>query len=252
MPVHDWSRVPAGIFHGFHLRWISELTKTLNTGGLPPEFYADAEQYADTKNADVLALHRSPAGSTDPLSSSGSVATLALTLPAETAERTARTLKTQTQTQRRIVVRHISGHRVVAHIEVVSPRNKDRRASAEEFIAKGREAIDAGVHLTVIDLFPPTRATRRGLAPGVWRKYDRVPVVAPAGQPVCVASVRASDRPQAFFKFLAFGAELPGFPLFLTDTLSVSLPLADTYAAAFAGSPPYLREQLSAPAPTGA
>jgi hypothetical protein len=252
MPIHDWSRVDAGIYHGFHLAWIAELRKALNAGLLPPPFSADAEQYSDGKNADVLALHRSPAGSTAPLSSSGLVATLALTLPADTAERTARKAKPQAQIQRRVVVRHISGHRVVAHIEIVSPRNKDRRASAEEFIAKGREAIDAGIHLAVIDLFPATRATRRGLAPGVWRKYDRVPVVAPAGRPVCVASVRAANRPQGFFKFLAFGEEWPGFPLFLTDTLSVNLPLADTYAAAFAGSPSYLREELSAPAPTGA
>ena len=36
------------------------------------------------------------------------------------------------------------------------------------------------------------------------------------------------------------------------ETFTVNLPLADTYAAAFAGSPPYLRELLSQPAPTGA
>jgi hypothetical protein len=240
--------VDAGIYHGFQLAWIAELRKALNAGMLPPEFYADAEQYADGKNADVLALHRSPAGSTAPLSSSGSVATLPLTVPADTAQRTARQRKRQGQKQRRVVVRHTSGHRVVAHVEVVSPRNKDRRASAEEFIAKGREAIDAGIHLTVIDLFPPTRSVRRGLAPGIWRKYDRVPLVAPPGQPLCIASVRSTARPDGFFKFLAVGEDLPGFPLFLTDTLSVNLPLADTYAAAFAGSPPYLRELLSQPA----
>jgi hypothetical protein len=248
MPIHDWTRVDAGIYHGFHVRWIAEMTKALNTGGLPPEFYADAEQYADGKNADVLALHRSPAGSTAPISSSGRVTTLPVSLPADTAHRSARKAKSPTQKQRRVVVRHVSGHRVVAHIELVSPRNKDRRASADEFIAKGREAIDAGIHLVVIDLFPPTRAVRRGLAPGIWRKYDRVPVVAAAGQPLCLASVCASERPEGFFKFLAVGDEWPSFPLFLTNTLSVALPLTDTYAAAFAGSPPYLRELLARPA----
>ena len=247
MPIHDWTRVDAGIFHGFHLSWISHIKERLNTGGLPPEFYADAEQYVDGKNADVLALHRSPAGSTAPIGTATTTATATLTLPADTAQRTARKAKPTAQKQRRIVVRHISGHRVVAHIEIVSPRNKDRRASGEEFVAKGREAIDAGIHLTVIDLFPPTRAVRRGLAPGIWRKYDRVPVTAPPGQQLCLASFRAVARPEGFFKFLAVGEELPGFPLFLTDAFSVNLSLADTYAAAFAGSPPYLRELLSQP-----
>jgi hypothetical protein len=248
MPIHDWTRVDAGIFHGFHVRWIGRMTEALNTGALPPDFYADAEQYADGKNADVLALHRSPAGSTGPLAVAGGVTTLPIAVPAGTAHRTARKARPPAQKQRRVVVRHVSGHRVVAHIELVSPRNKDRRASAEEFIAKGREAIDAGIHLVVIDLFPPTRAVRRGLAPGIWRKYDRVPVVAPPGQPLCLASVCASAQPRGFFKFLAVGEEWPAFPLFLTDTLAVSLPLPDTYAAAFAGSPPYLRELLSQPA----
>ncbi len=250
MPVHDWTQVPAGIYHGFHLSWIAELKKAMNNGTLPPEFYADAEQYTDDKNADVLALHRSPADSTAPLSSFGSVATLPR--PANSLHRTARTPKAGQQVQRRLVVRHISGHRVVAHIEIVSPRNKDRRTAAEGFVAKGRDAIDAGVHLAVIDPFPPTRAARRGLAAAIWRKYDPSPVVAPPGQPLCVASFTSAVRSEALFHFLAFGDEWPAFPLALTDTLSVNLPLADTYAAAFAGSPPYLREQLSAPAPTGA
>jgi hypothetical protein len=245
MPIHDWTRVDAGIFHGFHLRWISELTKSLNTGGLPQQFYADSEQYADGKNADVLALHRSPAESRTPIVSTAPIATLSP--PADTLRRTARKVITEKQKQRRLVVRHVSGHRVVAHIEIVSPRHKDRRASAEDFIAKGREAIDAGVHLAVIDLFPPTRATRRGLAAGIWRKYDSSPVVAPPGRPLCVASFAATDRPEGLFKFLAFGDELPAFPLSLTESLAVNLPLAETYAAAFAGSPPYLRELLATP-----
>lgn len=246
MPIHDWTRVPAGIYHGFHLRWIGRLTEALNTGGLPREFYADSEQYTDGKNADVLALHRSPAGSDIPITPTGPVATLAR--PANSLHRTARKPKTEKQMRRRLVVRHISGHRVVAHIEIVSPRNKDRRTAAEEFIVKGREAIDGGVHLAVIDLFPPTRAARRGLAPGIWRKYDPAPVVTPPEQPLCLASFTSAVRSEALFQFQTFGDELPPFPLSLAESLSVNLPLADTYAAAFAGSPPYLRELLSQPA----
>jgi hypothetical protein len=39
MPVHDWSRVDAGIFHSFHGAWIAELAKALNSGLLPPDHY---------------------------------------------------------------------------------------------------------------------------------------------------------------------------------------------------------------------
>ena len=44
MPVHDWTRVDAGIFHDFHLEWISRIKHALNSGILPPEYYALAEQ----------------------------------------------------------------------------------------------------------------------------------------------------------------------------------------------------------------
>lgn len=30
MPVHDWTRVEAGIFHDFHTAWIPELRRALN------------------------------------------------------------------------------------------------------------------------------------------------------------------------------------------------------------------------------
>jgi hypothetical protein len=30
MPIHDWSRVDAGIFHAFHHDWITELARALN------------------------------------------------------------------------------------------------------------------------------------------------------------------------------------------------------------------------------
>ena len=30
MPVHDWTRVSAGIFHHFHLEWIGDLSRQLN------------------------------------------------------------------------------------------------------------------------------------------------------------------------------------------------------------------------------
>jgi hypothetical protein len=56
MPVHDWTRVDAGIFHHFHHDWITEITRALNRGVLPDPFYALAEQYAGGFGPDVLTL----------------------------------------------------------------------------------------------------------------------------------------------------------------------------------------------------
>jgi hypothetical protein len=46
MPVHDWKRVDAVIFHDFHVSWISELRKKLNKDLLPEDYCALAEQHA--------------------------------------------------------------------------------------------------------------------------------------------------------------------------------------------------------------
>ena len=56
MPVHDWTRVSAGIFHHFHFEWIGDLSRQLNRGLLPPDYYALAEQLAGGLGPDVLTL----------------------------------------------------------------------------------------------------------------------------------------------------------------------------------------------------
>ena len=56
MPIHDWPRVFDGAFHAFHHAWIAELQKALNSGILPPDYYALAEQVAGPTVPDALTL----------------------------------------------------------------------------------------------------------------------------------------------------------------------------------------------------
>src|SRR5437016_11755968 len=58
MPVHDWSRVDANVFHHFHQRWTIAICDTLNAGLLPPGYSALVEQHAGGLVPDVLALER--------------------------------------------------------------------------------------------------------------------------------------------------------------------------------------------------
>jgi hypothetical protein len=37
MPVHDWTRVDAGLFHDFHQGWTVALRNALNAGMLPSD-----------------------------------------------------------------------------------------------------------------------------------------------------------------------------------------------------------------------
>lgn len=53
MPMHDWTRVAAGIFHAFHHEWISEISRALNRQ-LPADYYALPEQVAAENRPNVL------------------------------------------------------------------------------------------------------------------------------------------------------------------------------------------------------
>src|SRR4051794_30708006 len=55
MPIHEWTRVDAGIFHAFHHDWITELSRALNRGLLPTDYYALPEQIAGGLGPDILA-----------------------------------------------------------------------------------------------------------------------------------------------------------------------------------------------------
>ena len=37
MPIHDWSHVPAGLFHHFHQHWAVSICDTLNAEIRGPE-----------------------------------------------------------------------------------------------------------------------------------------------------------------------------------------------------------------------
>lgn len=240
MPVHDWTRVPAGTFHDFHTRWITHLTEALNAGLLPAGYYAQSEQRANDIVADVLTL-KSPAPSPQPAGSSGGVAVAEAkprvfkTIPA--TEALATCLK-----QRRLVVRHVSRHEVVAVIEVVSPANKDRPVTVESFVKKAVEAIYAGVHLLVVDLFPPGRFDPSGMHQAIW-SYFGVDEAPPADKPLTVSSYDAGAL-TAYLEPIAIGDPLPTMPLFFATERYVNLPLEPSYEAAWRGVPSFWRDVI--------
>src|SRR5207249_10864026 len=71
-----------------------------------------------------------------------------------------------------VVVRHVSEHRPVAVLEIVSPGNKDSRTSLSDFVDKTRDLLAAGVHVSLVDLFPPTRRDPQGIHVEVWGEDD--------------------------------------------------------------------------------
>src|SRR3954464_2111202 len=117
MPIHDWTRVDAGLFHHFHERWIHALCDTLNGGLLPRGFVALSDQVAGGPIPDVVTFTRGP---TD--------------RPPPPKARFVDEIEEDTYARRanRIRVQHRHGH-VVAVIEIMSPGNKNNRTALRAF-----------------------------------------------------------------------------------------------------------------------
>jgi hypothetical protein len=209
MPIHDWTKVDAGIFHAFHHGWIEELARALNRGVLPSDYYALPEQHAAGFGPDVLTLQGSGWEEAD--SGESETTSAVLTVPKLTP--IAQTdMEFYRRKQKTVTIRHVSGDRVVAMIEIVSPGNKAARNAMRAFVEKAAELLAKGIHLLIIDLFPPGK---------------RDPQV-------------------------ALGDALADMPLFLATQQAVTVALEATYTAAFAEVPRRWRRVLDSGAQSSA
>jgi hypothetical protein len=244
MPVHDWKRVNDGTFHDFHASWITHIKESLNEGILPPDYYAQAEQVATRMQTDILALHT--AGSLPESPSSGGLAILEAAPRVRLRARPASdTVRRPRRRRRRVVVRHISGHRVVAVIEIVSPANKDREGNVRAFADKVEQLLRADIQVMVVDLLPPGRFDPQGMHAAVWLRFDSSGYSLPESEPLTLASYRWDEsEPEAFIEPTATGRALTDMPLFLNRERYVNLPLEPSYQATYAGIPAFWRRVL--------
>jgi hypothetical protein len=246
MPIHDWTRVDAGTFHDFHQGWTIEIRNTLNAGILPPGYFAMADQRVAGPEPDVVALHlRSPAN--QPPARVGGAIAVVDTLPRlrQTASITG---SIYARKANRIAIRHSLG-RVVAMIEIVSPGNKDSVHALRSFTTKAVEYLRNGIHLLIVDLFPPTPRNPEGLHQVIWGELTSEPFDArPADKLLTVAGYDASDVLTAYVEPLAVGDVLPEAPLFLEPGFYVPLPLEATYQRSWAVLPEVIRLLVEPPA----
>jgi hypothetical protein len=236
MPLHDWTRVDAGTFHAFHQFLVIEICRALNRGILPPGYYALPDQRVSGPEPDVVALRlRQP-------SSSGGLAVADAPPRVKQIARVKSESAIYARKADRIVIRHRLGP-VVAAIEVISPGNKDNKNGIEAFVAKAVEFLRNGIHLVVIDLFPPGPRDPGGIHQLIWDELSSKPFdPRPADKPLTVASFDAGDELTAYVDPLAVGDRLPDAPLFLAPGWYVKMPLEKTYEASWGELPEPIRD----------
>jgi hypothetical protein len=238
MPVHDWTRVEAGIFHHFHHSWISTIQRVLNNGVLPGEYYAMVEPHAAGATPDVVTL----AGTRDdgpdvgahPSPSNGG----SLLFDAPKVRLTAETdMDFYRRKQNTVAVRHVSGDQIVAMVEIVSPGNKASRNPLRAFVEKAAEMLDKGVHLLIIDLHPPGPRDPQGIHGAIWDDLTGQEYTPPADKPLTLVAYESALAVRAYIEPIAVGDVLTDMPLFLEPGGHVDAPLEATYQAAWAAVP---------------
>lgn len=241
MPLHDWSRQPAGNFHAFHNSWIAELQKALNRGLLPPGFMALGEQVAGEIGPDVLTLRTHESGGR-PVE--GGI--LVAERPPQVKHRyEARTDAAWYAAKRRtVVIRHVTDQTIVAVIEIVSPGNKQSRSAVQSFLDKLSAVLMRGIHALMIDPFLPGNQDPQGLHPLVWERISGENTVEDE-RAAQATSYQATQPVVAFVETIPWGAALPEMPLFLTPDVYVNVPLEATYQAAWEGMPAEIQRQLT-------
>jgi hypothetical protein len=225
MPIHDWTRVPSGLFHDFQQSWSIRIKDALNAGRLPKGVAALVEQRAGPRESDVLAIERRTRPPRTGAGDDGNVATMA---PPETRFVRRTTKEIHAVRANRIVVRHHLG-RIIAVIEIVSPGNKDSRSALRDFVDKTIEFLRAGIHVLIIDLFPPTPRDPFGLHKAIWDEIEEEDFTFPPGQDRILASYETGGVRAAYVEPVAVGDVLPDMPLFLANSLHIKVPLEPTY-----------------------
>ena len=244
MPMHDWTRVDEGIFHHFHQIWSGRIMERLNAGLLPPDFYALIEQTAirgDSKRRipDVLALEYRDAenGSSD-----GSKTAL-MSRP-NTAQKYKSDLDAYRRKKNVLSIRHVTGDRVVAMIEIVSPGNKSGRGAFRDLVEKIGRLLAQGVHMLILDPFPPTKRDPNGIHGALLKDIDGSRYLLPKTKPLTFVSYEAdpADDFYADVKHFANGDPLPDMPVFLESDGCVMVPLEETYQSAWQAVPQRWRQ----------
>jgi hypothetical protein len=237
MPIHDWTRVPAGLFHDFHQSWSIRIKDALNAGRLPKGLSALVEQRAGPLEADVLTVERRTKQQRPGWDDGAAL----LTVERPTTTIVRRTTKEiYAGRANRIVVKHHLG-RIIAAIEILSPGNKDSRAALRDFVEKTIDFLRKGIHVLVIDLFPPTARDPLGIHKVIWDEIHEEDFTFPPGKDRLLASYETGAERVAYVEPVAVGDDLPEMPLFLANSLHIRVPLESTYRATWDASPEEMR-----------
>jgi hypothetical protein len=171
-------------------------------------------------------------------------------LPADYVALAERSAEGDSYAQRanRVAIRYLLG-RVVTVLAIVSPGNKETPNTLRAFVEQMAGLLDQGIHLLIVDLFPPTKNDPQGIHKAIWDEVCGEPFELPPDKPLTLVAYTAGAVKCAYVELVAVGDALPSMPLFLNPESYVTVPLEGTYQTAWGACPDVLKEAVEAPPP---
>ena len=94
---------------------------------------------------------------------------------------------------------------LIAVIEIVSPGNKDNINGLKAFVRKAGKLLRRGVHLLVVDLFPPSVRDPHGIHKAIWDQFKEEPFELPPDEPMTLTAYAAGSEKVAYVENAAVG-----------------------------------------------
>ncbi len=223
---------PGRPWESFHSRWSNSIADELNRI-LPPRYTAEVQLHLGSQvEADVAEFERPPepeAGSangpgTRTLPETWAPPAAPLVLPAVFPD--------DFEVQ---VLDQLDDARLVAAVELISPRNKDRAESRRAFAAKCVAYLQRGIGLIVVDVVTNRQFNLHGETLALLNAGSGTGM--PAGTFLYAVAYRPARRGETnqidvWPEPLTLGGLLPRLPLALKGTRAVPLDLEATYSDA--------------------
>jgi hypothetical protein len=242
MPIHDWTRASDAAYHDFQLGWATGVSAKLNGGILPPSHFAMTEIVELRPAADFCVLpepdrpvsHRNwDEGLPD-----------ATEHPPRT---TFRVTDERVQYACRVVTVRDDLHQPVAAVVFVTRQDKETPYRRDGIVRLAVGALTRGIHLLIVDLFPPSKRDPQGIHKLIWDRIKDEPFELPPGKPLTLAAYSAGPETVAYVEPVAVGDVLPDMPIFLTPDRYVPCPLEATYQQSWDVFPKALKAPLLEP-----
>jgi hypothetical protein len=227
MPLHDWS--DASGWEGVHLLWIAELLHWVKPR-LPDGYRAyvgsaPVVSIGAPHGKPDVAVHQTPARDGVPSSGAPQASSSSCEPDIEVAVATLDPSHALYVEQR---------HRLVAAVELVSPRNKDRPESRQTYASRYVGYLLEGVHLLLVDVHsrPANFSFADQISHSLGMSQESLPSPFAASYRVGEAAATGGKLLAVWRRCLKSGEPLPVLPLPLAVDCHVEVDLEQTYRAA--------------------